>query len=169
MGLPREREKVSSTWEVFWVGGDGAWTILQDSWNPPRLPELAMPIPRQLEVEFVSAFNARDAKGAAEQYAANGEMVKDGSGIAGNRREIECFWQKMLCLGAQDMWCNVKSSTWDDDRQRGVEESSWDYTVKGERVNSTWEAFGIHCGGGWTIIQDALNPPHLPEPSISVL
>lgn len=114
---------------------DGSWTITQDSLAPPHLLELTMPILRALEVEFVNAFNAKDANAAAALYQEPGVMLKGGTVVGGNRSEIEGFCQYLMEIGARDMWCTVEPSTYDPLAAHLFELSKFGYTVKGQKLS----------------------------------
>jgi len=168
-GYTMKAEKVSSCREVFWVYVDGGWTITQDSVAPPHLPELTMPILRALEVEFVDAFNAKDAKSAAAVCQETGVMLKHATVVGGNRAGIQDFLQSLMDAGAKDMWCTVESSTYDPLAAHWVERSKFGYTMKAEKVSSCREVFWVYVDGGWTITQDSVAPPHLPELTMPIL
>lgn len=96
-----------------------------------HLLQLTLPILRNLEMGFVDAFDAKDAKAAAALYQESGVMLKGGAVVGGNRAEIKSFLRSVMDAGARNIWCTEESSAYDAVAAHWVERSKFGYALKG--------------------------------------
>ena len=92
--------------------------------------------------KWQDAFNAKDAKGCAEQYTSNCTMVAKPFGEFVGKESIQNFWQKLI----DDGFSNVSYS-----------EVNWGPKENGYILKSKWKmnkAFGIVHEEYWQIQQD---------------
>jgi uncharacterized protein (TIGR02246 family) len=117
--------------------------------------------PRQaiaaMNQQFVAAFARRDARGMAELYTANSQLLPTGSDFVTGRPAIQAFWQAVMGMG-------IKEATLETVELEAHGDAAYEvgrYTLRGDGGQMVDEGKYIVIwkreGGQWKLHRDIWN------------